>query len=163
MPGCWDPFELAVQAMLGRDMLVTTRTPSIERIANAFGTAIPAREGLARLFPTPAQLADAPLEHAGLPATKVRAIRSLARAASRDDLDPLDTTGLDAMIADYIAMRADGEPDAFPCGAVMLRQIVGATASDVLARSQSWRPWRAYAAMLLWHDRRARRQIKRRA
>jgi AraC family transcriptional regulator of adaptative response / DNA-3-methyladenine glycosylase II len=48
-------------------------------------------------------------------------------------------------------MRALGEPDAFPIGDRALRRIAGARSARELARrAEPWRPWRAYAAMLLW-------------
>ena len=48
-------------------------------------------------------------------------------------------------------MRAFGEPDAFPSGDLILRRAAGeCTARELERESQAWRPWRAYAVMLLW-------------
>jgi len=59
--------------------------------------------------------------------------------------------GIGAWTAEYIAMRAFGEPDAFPSGDLVLRRMTGArTARELQRRSEAWRPWRAYAVMLLW-------------
>jgi AraC family transcriptional regulator of adaptative response / DNA-3-methyladenine glycosylase II len=59
--------------------------------------------------------------------------------------------GIGDWTAQYVAMRALGEPDAFPSGDLVLRRVVGtATARELERRSEAWRPWRAYAVMLLW-------------
>jgi AraC family transcriptional regulator of adaptative response / DNA-3-methyladenine glycosylase II len=58
-----------------------------------------------------------------------------------------------AWTAQYVAMRALGEPDAFPSGDRVLRRMAGApTARELERRSEAWRPWRAYAVMLLWQE-----------
>jgi AraC family transcriptional regulator of adaptative response / DNA-3-methyladenine glycosylase II len=59
--------------------------------------------------------------------------------------------GIGAWTAEYIAMRALGEPDAFPTGDLVLRRAAGHLSARALdRRSEAWRPWRAYAVMLLW-------------
>jgi AraC family transcriptional regulator of adaptative response / DNA-3-methyladenine glycosylase II len=59
--------------------------------------------------------------------------------------------GIGRWTAEYIAMRALGEPDAFPCGDRVLRGAAGhLSARELDRRSDRWRPWRAYAVMLLW-------------
>src|SRR5207245_3979359 len=59
--------------------------------------------------------------------------------------------GIGAWTAEYIAMRAFGEPDAFPSGDLVLRRAAGGcTTRELERKSEAWRPWRAYAVMLLW-------------
>jgi DNA-3-methyladenine glycosylase II len=63
--------------------------------------------------------------------------------------------GLGEWTAQYIAMRAFGEPDAFPSSDLGLRKAAGnghgpVSAAELERRAQKWRPWRAYAAMALW-------------
>ena len=63
--------------------------------------------------------------------------------------------GIGPWTASYIAMRALREPDAFPAGDLVLRQIAGEGGPPLsprarLERSQDWRPWRAYAVLALW-------------
>jgi AraC family transcriptional regulator of adaptative response / DNA-3-methyladenine glycosylase II len=54
-------------------------------------------------------------------------------------------------------MRVLREPDAFPASDLGLRRALAAAGGDglptqaaVSERAESWRPWRAYAAMALW-------------
>ena len=52
-------------------------------------------------------------------------------------------------------MRALRHPDAFPAEDLWLRRALSSNndpmpARWLVARAESWRPWRAYAAMYLW-------------
>jgi AraC family transcriptional regulator of adaptative response / DNA-3-methyladenine glycosylase II len=64
--------------------------------------------------------------------------------------------GVGEWTAQYIALRALREMDAFPAADVGLlrgvRMIDGVqpTPASLLTRAESWRPWRAYAAQHLW-------------
>jgi AraC family transcriptional regulator of adaptative response / DNA-3-methyladenine glycosylase II len=175
LPGTWDPFELAVRAVLGQQVTVRGATTLAGRLARAFGRPAPAAavaRGLSYLFPTPSALAEADLERIGLPRVRAATIRGLASAVARGTL-VLDAAsgleeatarltalpGLGAWTAAYVAMRALGEPDAFPAGDLGLRRAVGNGAGPVppralVAMAEAWRPWRGYAAMHLWTGRR---------
>jgi AraC family transcriptional regulator of adaptative response / DNA-3-methyladenine glycosylase II len=135
-PGAWDGFEIEVTAILGQRIA--------GRVAAMFGSPVTGGFGLERLFPTAGQLSSAPLERAGAGTARAGAIRSLARQVSNGT--PASATcaalpGIDERAAEYIAMRALGEPDAFPSGD-----------PDLCGTAERWRPWRAYAFMLLWQD-----------
>jgi AraC family transcriptional regulator of adaptative response / DNA-3-methyladenine glycosylase II len=170
VPGAWDGFELAVRAVVGQQISVAAATTMAGRIAAMFGAEIAAGDGLGRLFPTPSQLATAKLESAGLTAARAETIRRLARLAIEgcmafDRSDALAclraVPGIGEWTTGYVAMRALGEPDAFLPGDLVLRRASGACSPRELDRiSEAWRPWRAYAVMLLWqgqsdHRRRA--------
>ena len=61
--------------------------------------------------------------------------------------------GIGEWTAQYVAMRALNEPDAFPSGDLVLRRMAGDLSTRALdARSLAWSPWRAYAVMLLWQS-----------
>ena len=125
--------------------------------------------GLSQLSPPPGVRAGADLQGSGLPRTRAAAISTLAAAAAADpsllsrwaDLDAeaarLSTLpGVGPWTAQYIAMRALREPDAFPASDLgLLRAAAGPDGvrpgpAVLLARAEAWRPWRAYAAMHLW-------------
>jgi AraC family transcriptional regulator of adaptative response / DNA-3-methyladenine glycosylase II len=107
---------------------------------------------------------NADLASIGLPQARAESIRSLARAASQRQLsfDGIVETpeflarlceipGIGQWTAQYVAMRALREPDAFPCGDLGLLHAAKLTsASELSKRSEAWRPWRAYAVMYLW-------------
>lgn len=166
--GAWDPFELSVRAVLGQQVSVAAATTIAGRVAARWGTPVE-RRGLSRLFPTPEQLAEAPLEEAGIVGARAATLRSLA-CAVRDGIvvfDGVNTRealrsirGIGAWTAEYIAMRALNEADAFPTGDLVLRKMAGDCSARQLDRlADGWRPWRSYAVILLWQaarDRHAR-------
>jgi AraC family transcriptional regulator of adaptative response / DNA-3-methyladenine glycosylase II len=169
-PGAWDPFELSVRAILGQQISVAAATTIAGRVAERWGS--PVEGTLSRLFPTPAQLMDAPLEEAGIIGTRSASLRALARAVADGGVrfDSVTTVaalqaipGIGEWTAQYVAMRALSEPDAFPSGDLVLRRMAGGcSARELDRRSEAWRPWRAYAVMLLWQaardlDKRQRR------
>jgi len=169
VPGGWDGFETAVRAILGQQVSVAGATTLAARLVDRHGghrEGMPA--GLDRLFPTPQQLFDAPLETLGLPRSRAATLRALAAACLDGRLhfgagQRLEEfvahctalPGIGRWTAHYIAMRALGMPDAFPAGDLVLQQVLGAPGRlnerQTEARSQAWRPWRGYAVLQLWH------------
>jgi AraC family transcriptional regulator of adaptative response / DNA-3-methyladenine glycosylase II len=164
VPGCWDGFELAVRAILGQQVTVKGATTMAGRIASRFGKPFTESDGLTHIFPAPGVLANAPLTDIGLTGARVETIRALARAVcggrinfgastnSESFLNQLcQIAGIGQWTAQYVAMRAMGEPDAFPSSDLGLLRAIGLERSrDLELRAESWRPWRAYAAMYLW-------------
>lgn len=164
VPGSWDGFELAVRAVVGQQITVQGATTLTGRITEIFGKSYPAEAGLTRLFPTPEVLAQADLTRAGLTRARAATVQALARAVcnkkicfgeildSQDFLAGLrEIPGIGPWTAQYIAMRALGEPDAFPAGDLALvRALQLSDVRELEARAEVWRPWRAYAAMYLW-------------
>ena len=162
LPGAWDPFELAVRAILGQQISVRAATTIAGRIAERWGEAIEGVHGLERLFPAPASLADAPLEQAGIIAARAGTIRTLAQHVSAGTLafdSPAalqslrEIAGIGDWTAQYVAMRALSNADAFPSGDLVLRRLAGNCSARALdTRSERWRPWRSYAVILLWQS-----------
>lgn len=160
VPGAWHPFELAVRAILGQQISVRGATTIAGRIVERWGTRVDVPAPLTHLFPTPEQLVDAPLEAVGITSARAATLRALSRAVLeqrvRFDHESVLTAlvaipGIGEWTAQYVAMRALNEPDAFPSGDLVLRRMAGDVSSRELdRRSESWRPWRAYAVMLLW-------------
>lgn len=171
LPGAWDGFELGVRAVLGQQISVAAARTLAARIVEKFGTPHQdsAAAGLGALFPPPAALADAPLESIGLTRARAETIRGLAQACIDGHIEfstqqTLEETvrrlcalrGIGMWTAQYIAMRAHSYPDAFPAGDLVLRKIAGEGAPiserEMESIAETWRPWRAYAVMLLWRS-----------
>jgi 3-methyladenine DNA glycosylase/8-oxoguanine DNA glycosylase len=116
------------------------------------------------LFPAAPALAEADIACIGLPKTRAETIRALARAviegriafSAGTNVDEFQSRlrelpGIGDWTAQYVAMRALGDPDAFPAGDLGLRRGSSIDDPRELARhAERWRPWRAYAAMYLW-------------
>jgi len=164
VPGCWNGFELAVRAILGQQITVKGATVMAGRMASRFGKPFHGAGGLTHIFPMPKVLANAPLGDIGLTGARVETIRALARAVysgkinfgagagSESFLTRLcEIPGIGKWTAQYVAMRALGEPDAFPSSDLgLLRAMALGNSRDLELRAEAWRPWRAYAAMYLW-------------
>jgi AraC family transcriptional regulator of adaptative response / DNA-3-methyladenine glycosylase II len=168
VPGAWDEFELAVRAVLGQHVRVSVATALASRLVAQLGAARPdatVDEDLTGLFPVPSAVARAELSDLGVPRARAAALRALAIAASderawrevvgRGGAGLRSLEGFGPWTAEYVAMRALGEPDAFPASDVGLRRALatlagrpGPAAAEVMA--ERWRPWRAYAAVRLW-------------
>jgi AraC family transcriptional regulator of adaptative response / DNA-3-methyladenine glycosylase II len=165
VPGCWNGFELAVRAILGQQITVKGATALAGRIVQTFGQPFAAANNLTHLFPLPEVLADAKLASVGMPGARAETIRALARAVCEGQISFDGVTDSDAFLtrlceipgigkwtAQYVAMRALGEPDAFPSGDVgLLRALDLENSGELERRAEAWRPWRAYAAMYLWN------------
>jgi AraC family transcriptional regulator, regulatory protein of adaptative response / DNA-3-methyladenine glycosylase II len=169
-PGGWDPFEIAVRAILGQQISVAAARGLAAKLVTLCGSPIALSDRtLTHAFPTAQQLAAADISALGMPAARRAALRSLAHAAvARPDLFELANTleesiarlrsvpGIGEWTAQYIVLRGLHHPDAFPASDIGIlrnaKQIVGTPFSPVqlLARSEQWRPWRGYAAQHLW-------------
>ncbi len=166
VPGCWNGFELATRAILGQQITVKGATAMAGRMASNFGKRIFVAGGLTHLFPSPEALADARLGDIGLTGARAETIRALARAVcdgkiifesvgnSAALLNRLcEIPGIGKWTAQYVAMRALGEPDAFPSSDLgLLRAMSLSSFRELEQRAEAWRPWRAYAAMYLWRN-----------
>ncbi|MET0294190.1 MAG: 3-methyladenine DNA glycosylase 2, partial [Phenylobacterium sp.] len=171
-PGAWDGFELAVRAILGQQITVSAATRLAGKLVRAFGEPLepgPAEEGLTHIFPGPERLAGQDIAALGMPAARARALQAMAAAAAADpalfaprgDLAEAIARlkalpGVGEWTAQYIALRALREPDAFPQGDVgLVRGLGRLTGSrpgfpELAERAKAWSPWRAYAALHLW-------------
>lgn len=169
VPGCWDPFELAVRAVLGQQVSVAAATTLSGRLVERFGERLAtAADGLTHLFPLPKQLAQAEIETIGLPRARAASLRALARAVADGTLR-LDGSvsveeaivrmqslpGIGAWTAQYVALRALGDPDALPASDLGLRRALARDGRPIGEReleqaAEAWRPWRGYGAMALW-------------
>jgi AraC family transcriptional regulator of adaptative response / DNA-3-methyladenine glycosylase II len=152
VPGTWDAFEMAIRAMVGQQISVAGATTIMARIASRHGVT---PESLMRARTNP-----------GMPQARWDAIRGMARAVARGEMRfergaTLDESiasltalpGIGPWTAHYIAMRALREPDAFPHSDRGVRKAAGMISDrELLARAEAWRPFRAYATMLLWRS-----------
>ena len=168
IPGAWSSFETAVRAVLGQQISVAGARTLAGRLVAALGSELPPAlrsEALERTFPKPDQIASFDLRTIGLPASRARALGDLAsRVASgalRFDAHPqevrrllLAIKGIGPWTVEYVAMRALGDRDAFPASDLGLRKAIDRaeppSAAELEAMSEAWRPFRAYAAILLW-------------
>jgi AraC family transcriptional regulator of adaptative response / DNA-3-methyladenine glycosylase II len=112
-------------------------------------------EGLSHLFPSFVRIARLDPADLAMPGARARAVTSLGQAVSDDPSIFSPSASLEEAVAklrslpgigewtaQYIAMRELREPDAFPAADIGLLRA--------MTDKDSWRPWRAYAALHLW-------------
>ena len=170
LPGSWDPFETAVRAVVGQQISVKGAVTQLGRIVRTAGVPYGGDDSphLKWLFPDAADIIAADMASIGMPQKRKETLRQMARQIVTGSLqfntvgelscfvDTMTTIpGIGAWTANYVAMRALGEPDAFPAsdlGIMKALQEEGTrpTVKQVTARAEAWRPWRAYAAIYLW-------------
>lgn len=170
IPGAFDGFEVALRAVLGQQVSVKAATTVFNRIVMQFGDVVTTPQAsLQRICPGAERLAAVPesaLLSLGLNGARARAVLHLARAVA-GNADLLDGTlplaevraallalpGFGAWTVEYIAMRALGDPDAFPHSDLGLMKALNAgKPRELLMAAEAWRPWRGYAAIHLWNS-----------
>jgi AraC family transcriptional regulator, regulatory protein of adaptative response / DNA-3-methyladenine glycosylase II len=171
VPGSWDGFEIAVRAILGQQITVKSATRLAGKIVAQLGTPLKDSVGspeLTHAFPRPELFDALVLAKLGMPGARAKALAGVAEAIVVDPrlFDPCrdlseailklrELAGVGEWTAQYIAMRALGESDAFLAADVGLQRMLAVrgrrpTAAKLLDISERWRPWRAYAMLHLW-------------
>ncbi|RYZ10324.1 MAG: DNA-3-methyladenine glycosylase 2 family protein [Myxococcales bacterium] len=169
VPGAFNGFELALRAVLGQQVTVKAATTIYGRFVQVFGGEVETPDPeVSRLAPDASELANASLQQIidrGLTRRRAETVAALARAAADGalQLDPpvdfaaaraalQELPGIGPWTAEYVAMRALGDPDAFPHSDLgLLNALSLDKPAKLLALAEGWRPFRAYAALHLWH------------
>ena len=167
VPGAVDGFEMAVRAIVGQQVSVAGARTVVGRIVVRCGAAY--SSGVAALsacFPTPDAVAAADLAGIGMPSARIATVQRVATAVANGDVvlepwsEPVATRnsllalkGIGPWTADYIAMRALSDPDAFLPADLGVRKGAAALGitDDLDQYSQRWRPFRSYALMHCWN------------
>ena len=167
VPGSVDGAELAVRAVIGQQVSVAAARSVAANLVDRLGTPLASPDGsIRRTFPGAAALLDADPALFPMPRARVATLKALVAAlvegglvldggADRDEARArlLALPGIGPWTAEYIAMRALADPDAFPAtdlGVVRALGKLGVPPAAAAETSRAWRPWRAYAVQHLW-------------
>ena len=165
LPGCLDPFEQAVRAVLGPLVSVAMAAGLTAKVVAAFGE--PLAQGYF-LFPSPQKLALADplaLKALGMPLRRAEALVYLAQAAISGELPltaPNDIAagmkqlqtlpGIGRWTASYFALRGWQAKDIFLADDYLIKQRFPTLTRAGIARYASrWQPWRSYALLHIWY------------
>jgi AraC family transcriptional regulator, regulatory protein of adaptative response / DNA-3-methyladenine glycosylase II len=173
-PGGWDGFEIAIRAVLGQQISVAAARQLAGQLVEAHGLLVPKEfrnhPSLSHVFPDARRLASAFSIRLRMPAARLATLKAISEATVADPglfhpLGGIEETvarlktirGIGEWTAQYIALRAVRESDAFPAtdvgllrGAASIDGGMKVSPETLLVRAESWRPWRAYAAQHLW-------------
>lgn len=164
-----DEAELAVRAVLGQQVSTAAARTLAGRLVARHGAPVADPEGgLTRTFPSPEDLAGTDPATLAVPAARRRCLGALVTALAEGHIELGPGTdwararaglralpGVGEWTAEIVAMRALGDPDAFPATDLGVRRgarALGLAPSPraLLAHAERWRPWRAYAVQHLW-------------
>ena len=168
VPGHVAGEEVAVQTVLGQQVSLAAARTTAARLVAAHGKPLDlaGEHHVTHLFPEMGTLARLDPADLPMPRSRARALTTLA-AALADGTVRLDRSvdreetrtalmalpGIGPWTADYVSMRALGDPDVFLPTDVGVRNAatrLGSSLDEVVARGERWRPWRSYALMQLW-------------
>ena len=165
LPGCMDPFEQAVRAILGQLVSVAMAAKLTSRVAALCGERL---DEQFVLFPQPAQLAQVDplaLKALGMPLKRAQSLIFLAQSVldGRFPLTPPDDVeqGVKALIAfpgigrwtaNYYALRGWQAKDVFLADDYLIKQrFAGMTPAQTRRYAERWQPWRSYALLHIWY------------
>ena len=168
IPGAWDGLELAFRAVLGQQITVVAAIRLAGKLVSQYGAPLDSGvPGLTHVFPEADVLAAADLAALGMPKTRGRTLSGVAQALLDEPslFKPnreggmarlLALHGIGEWTAQYIALRQLRDLDGFPTGDVGLLRALEvlegqrSNARELSLRAEAWRPYRGYAAQLLW-------------
>ena len=173
LPGCFDPYEMTVRAVLGQQITVKAARTLAARVVKTYGTAIETGiEGLTHTFPLPEDIMklNGPLANhlgpLGVTSARSRTIYELSNIFVQKEIDfsinadpeiemkkLLAIPGIGKWTAGYIAMRTMGWTDAFlETDAGIKKALDRYSEKEMLSLAEEWRPWRSYATINLWNS-----------
>jgi AraC family transcriptional regulator, regulatory protein of adaptative response / DNA-3-methyladenine glycosylase II len=167
IPGAWDPFECAVRAVLGQQVSVAAGRTFTARLVERAGRKVrDAGRALTHLFPDATAVLAVDPRALGITRSRAATLHALARAVLEGRIDfaaPAEEVtaamaalpGIGPWTAQYVALRALGEPDALPTGDLVLRRMAASgekllSVRELEERARQWQPWRGYAVIQLW-------------
>ena len=169
VPGSVDGDEVAIRTVIGQQISLAGAISLGGKLVERFGedaAGSPSYGGPRRLFPRAEALAEADPAELPMPRARGRALVGLCRVLA-DGQVPLDRSvdraevrarlvalpGIGPWTADYVSMRALGDPDVFLPTDVAVRRVLASRGDDPAHASEiaeRWRPWRSYGLMHLW-------------
>lgn len=175
LPGCWDIFEFSIRAILGQQISVKGATTLAQRIAEKYGkditlTALPCDKPTTKYFPELEALNEVDYQDIGLTRSRISTLQNwvtffkdnkdmFSQGLTIEALEValIKIKGIGPWTVNYIGMRGLSDPDAFPSAdlGIIKALTVGEQKpknKDILTLAESWRPWRAYAAIYLWQS-----------
>lgn len=163
-------FESCVRAVLGQQISIEAARRLNDRLRQACNSQLELDGEPIAVFPTPSQLAALPDSEFPMPGSRRNTLRAICHYFSDDPADnPVDRAvdnlqqvlqdlaaikGIGPWTTTMLSMRGFGDPDCFPHSDLGLIKaadnLAGLDRKELKARAELWKPWRSYAANLLW-------------
>jgi AraC family transcriptional regulator of adaptative response / DNA-3-methyladenine glycosylase II len=170
LPRAFDSLEFLVRAILGQQITVKAATTLAGRIVERYHhkTTDDYPDGLSFYFPSLDGLLSMSFEALGITHTRQETLRRVLIALKEGDFNLTEQQSFDAFskafreikgigewTTHYVAMRGLGMVDSFPSTDLGVMKAMASAPCDqtkkgLLAYAENWRPYRAYATLLLW-------------
>ena len=160
VPGCFDPFEVAVSIILSQLISIKQATQKLSDLIQQFGSTIDESRSIYR-FPAPANLVSAEIEQIGITKVKAGAIRALAAMVINNELSftysadlqitrtrLLSIKGIGPWTTEMIMMRCFGDADAFPENDLFIKRALDSNLVD----EKIWKTNRSYMTHFIWNE-----------
>ena len=157
-------FESTIRAVLGQQVSIDAARKLCAKLIDLCDSAVE-REGEQRpVFPLPQQVAQLPDAALPMPASRRRTVRAVSEYfTNRDDSDRQtiltelgEISGIGPWTTGILAMRGFADPDSFPVNDLVLikafQRLEAIEKRQMSKRAEHWKPWRSYAANLLWRS-----------
>ncbi|QIX97148.1 DNA-3-methyladenine glycosylase 2 [Cedecea sp. FDAARGOS_727] len=168
LPGCMDPFEQAIRAILGQLVSVAMASKLTGKVARAYGKRLAGHEDW-YLFPEASTLARCDvqqLKSLGMSLKRAEAIVHLAGLVEQglfpllqpDDVERgvkslMALPGIGRWTASYFALRGWQASDVFlPDDYLIKQRFPDMTPAQIRRYAERWQPWRSYALVHIWYS-----------
>lgn len=168
LPGCVDPFEQIIRAVLGQLVSVAMAAKLTGKLVQAYGEPLEDAPNWCS-FPDAQTLADAnpvDLKALGMSLMRANTIVNLARLCVEGELTlcaPHDVErgikalmqlpGIGRWTASYFALRGWQNQDVFlPDDYLIKQRFPGMTPAQIRRYAERWSPWRSYALLHIWYN-----------
>lgn len=151
-PLCWSATEASIRAIVGQQVSIQAARTVCARLAAACGDSA--------AFPAPAAIAALDDSHFAMPGRRRDSLRAACRLLAEGEPPALlealgQLPGIGPWTQAMVAMRGLGDPDIFPprdLGLIRAWEALDPAREPLDAAAIQWRPFRAYAANLLWRS-----------
>ncbi len=150
LPGIWDPFEAGVRAVLGQQVSVAAARGLVTQVVDQVGPSL----GEHRLFPTPAELAEADLGFLKMPGRRRDTLTRLAEHCVQAGVDS-DPDGWEALpgigpwTVRYARMRGLSDSDIWLGSDLGVKRALEREGLTLEPSQAS--PWQSYLTFQLWN------------
>ena len=154
----WSVYEATVRAIVGQQVSIQAARNVCSRLVSSVN-----QGNSVALFPQAGQLAPLSDEHFPMPGRRRDTLREYCRLCAQQN-EALDIEsfaalkGIGPWTTAVVAMMGYGDPDVFPSGDLGIVKAYEKLSTELgapgalMEEVENWRPWRSYAAHLLWRS-----------
>ena len=164
LPSGWDPFEVAISAILGQLVSIERGRSLVNDLINIAGedSEFFIKDKQVKMFPTPEQIVNADLKNLKTTTIRKETLKNFSRAILSKKISLIPTQDIDQFLktiksirgigpwtANYIALKALRDIDTFPESDLILARALEIHSYETINKMS---PWKGYVAALFWRN-----------